>query len=52
MRSQQVSIFPKTKIKSQIDLDGLFMDTSQFHNDLKISDPKSLIEQVTLDSWF
>lgn len=51
-RSQQVSIFPKTKIKSQLDFNGSLKDTSQFHNNLTITDPKSLIEQTSLDKWF
>ena len=52
VRSQQVSIFPKTSIKSQIDFEGSYKDVNQFHNDLEITDPESLIEQSSLDNWF
>lgn len=51
-RSQQVSIFPKTVVKSQKDLNGLLNDTNQFHHDIEISDPQSLLEQTSLDKWF
>ena len=51
-RSQQVSIFPMTSIKSQKDFDGSYKDVNQFHNKLEITDPESLIEQSSLDSWF
>ena len=51
-RSQQVSIFPKTTIKSQKDFDGFYKDVNQFHNDLEIADPEYLIEQSSLDHWF
>ncbi len=27
-------------------------DVNQFHNDLEITDPESLIEQSSLDNWF
>ena len=52
VRSQQVSIFPNTTIKSQKDFDGSYKDVNQFHNNLEILDPESLIEQSYLDSWF
>ena len=52
VRSQQVSIFPKTSIKSQKDFDGSYKDVIQFHNVLEITDPESLIEQSSLDNWF
>ena len=51
-RSQQVSIFPKTAINSQKDFEGFLNDTSQFHQDIKISDPQSLLEQTSLEKWF
>lgn len=51
-RSQQVSIFPKTTIKSQKDFEGLLHDTQQFHHEIKISDPQALVEQTSLNKWF
>ena len=52
VRSQQVSIFPKTSIKSQKDFDGAYKDVNQFHNNLKIENPEILIEKSSLDKWF
>ena len=52
VRSQQVSIFPKTTINSQEDFEGLINDTHQFHHDIEISDPQSLLEQTSLEKWF
>lgn len=51
-KSQQVSIFPRTSINSQKDLDGYSNDVNQFHHNLEITDPESLIEQNSLDKWF
>ena len=51
-RSQQVSIFPKTTINSQKDFEGLINDTHQFHHEMEISDPQSLLEQTSLEEWF
>ena len=50
-RSQQVSIFPMTTIKSQKDFDGYLKHVNQFHKHLEIKDPISLIEHNSLDSW-
>lgn len=52
LRSQQVSIFPKTTINSQKDFEGLIHDTHQFHHEIEISDPQSLLEQTSLEKWF
>ena len=52
LRSQQVSIFPKTTINSQKDFEGLINDTHQFHHEIEISDPQSLLEQTSLEDWF
>ncbi len=52
VRSQQVSIFPKTTINSQKDFEGMLNDTNQFHHEIEISDPQSLIEQRSLEEWF
>lgn len=52
VRSQQVSIFPKTTIKSQKDFEGMLNDTNQFHHEIEISDPQSLLEQTSLEDWF
>lgn len=48
VRNQQVSIFPKTAIKSQKDFEGFLNDTNQFHHDIEISDSQSLLEQTSL----
>lgn len=52
VRSQQVSIFPKTAIKSQKDFEGFLNDTHQFHHEIEISNPQSLLEQTSLEKWF
>lgn len=52
IRNQQVSIFPKTAIKSQKDFEGMLNDTHQFHHEIEISDPQSLLEQTSLERWF
>lgn len=53
VQSQQVQIFPKTNIKSQYDLDGeLGWNSSQFHREIEISDPRNSVKRTTLDVWF
>ena len=52
VRSQQVSIFPKTTINSQKDFEDMLNDTHQFHHDIEISNPQSMLEQTSLEDWF
>lgn len=51
-QSQQVQIFPKTNIKSQVDFEGNLNFQGQFHRDLKITNPNNSVEKKTLDQWF
>lgn len=50
-KKQDVSIFPKVKITEKNKVEPSFKENNQFHRDLEIINPKSLINQTELDEW-